>query len=136
MRDHYFLGQDGTFLIGNFQFFWASRGAEAQSVSTGYEFEPHSRKEKIFKFIFPFLRSGRVKARRRVPALNTQYLQNVGNGVFYHKVPSAYTAVCGIQREFDNFMFNFVFFVWMDLLWTLIFKEVRVYFFRIYFVFY
>ena len=59
----------------------ASRGAGSQSVtvnSTGCGFDPHSKNE-IFIYIYIIISSlwCRGKARRWVPPLNTQHLQNL-----------------------------------------------------------
>ena len=64
----------------------------------------------FLKFIFPFLRSG-VEAKRGVEFCHStrdasRIRQKVGNGVSQHKVPSAYPAVCGIQREADHVFLN------------------------------
>ena len=68
--------------------------------------------EYLLKFIFPFFRSG-VEVKRSVEFCHStrnasRIRQKVGNGVL-HKFPSAYPAVCGIQRKADLFYFlNYV----------------------------
>ena len=61
-----------------------------------------TRGEYLLKFTFPFLSGVQVKrgvefchSTRNVSIIR----QKVGNRVSYHLVPSAYPAVCGIQRE-------------------------------------
>ena len=59
----------------------------------------------LFKFTFPFLRFG-VEAKRGVELRHSarnisRTRQTVGNRVFYHQVPSDYSAVYGKQREVD-----------------------------------
>ena len=64
----------------------------------------------LFIFIFSFLRSG-VEAKRGLEFRNStrnasSTRQEVGNGESQHYVPSAYLAVCGIQREAVFFKFH------------------------------
>ena len=90
----------------------ASGGAGAQSVTikpTGCGFDPLEEMKYLLKFIFSFLRSD-VERNRGVEFCHSihnasRIQQKGGNGVSLHKVPSAYPAVCGIQREADLFIF-------------------------------
>ena len=75
----------------------ASRGAAARAVTvkpTGCGFNPHSRRWNVYlDLYFHFF--------ALVSRLSAALSSATQHGVPSHKVPSAYPAVCGIQREAD-----------------------------------
>ena len=78
---------------------------ESDCKRDGCGFNPHSRKWNIYLNVyFHFCACFRGKARRWVPPLNTV----MRNRVSVHSVPSAYSAVCGLQRETDLIFFLFL----------------------------